>query len=84
LRFPRPDPRNLDELFPLGDGTADTEATVVCPYCNETVPIVLDPGSGPSQEYIEDCAVCCRPWRVLVKYLADGTASVLAEAEDGI
>ena len=26
---------DLDEDFPLGDGTVDTEATVVCPYCAE-------------------------------------------------
>ena len=26
----------LDEEFPLGDGTADTEAVVRCPYCGES------------------------------------------------
>lgn len=75
--------RDLDEAFPLGDGTADTEAEVVCPYCGQTARIGLDPGSGPSQEYIEDCQVCCRPWRVAVRYLADGTAHVHVEPEDG-
>jgi hypothetical protein len=24
-----------DDEFPLGDGTVETEATVVCPYCGE-------------------------------------------------
>jgi hypothetical protein len=65
----------LDEEFPLGDGTVDTEATVVCPYCAEEVAIALDPGSGAVQEYIEDCAVCCQPWTVLVSY-HDGFADV--------
>ena len=83
MSAPRQDPRDLDELFPLGDGTAETEATVVCPYCHQVAHILLDPGSGPSQEYSEDCTVCCRPWRVVVKYLADGTASVQVEAENG-
>jgi len=75
---PRADP-DLDEEFPLGDGTVDTEATVVCPYCAEEVAIALDPGSGAVQEYIEDCAVCCQPWTVLVSY-HDGFADVSVRA----
>jgi len=66
----------LDDDFPLGDGTADTEATVVCPYCSESVEITLDPGSGTAQEYVEDCEVCCQPWRVEVTYDTDGIAEV--------
>ena len=80
---PRRRPRDLDEAFPLGDGTAQTEASVLCPYCHQAAHIGLDPGSGPSQEYIEDCQVCCRPWRVVVRYAADGTALVHVEPEDG-
>gem|GEM_PF-259384 len=72
----------VDEDFPLGDGTADTGATVLCPYCGETVDIALDPGSGPRQEYVEDCQVCCRPWQVNVTYLADGSAEVDVQASD--
>ncbi len=72
----------LDEEFPLGDGTAEMGATVVCPYCAEINEIALDPGSGTQQEYVEDCQVCCRPWRVVVRYLADGSVDVVAEAED--
>jgi hypothetical protein len=70
-----------DEEFPLGDGTAETEASVVCPYCAEAVDIALDPGSGPQQEYVEDCPVCCQPWQVRVDYAADGTARVSLSAE---
>ena len=76
------DDDSLDEEFPLGDGTAETEARVRCPYCGEINEIVLDPGSGGEQEYVEDCQVCCRPWRLLVRYLPDGTADVSAEPED--
>jgi hypothetical protein len=71
----------LDEEFPLGDGTVETEATVLCPYCGEINEIGLDPGGGPQQEYVEDCQVCCRPWKVLVNYLPDGSAVVSVEAE---
>lgn len=67
---------DLNEEFPLGDGTADLDAVVVCPYCGESIEITLDPGSGPEQEYVEDCEVCCQPWRVVVQYDEDGHAEV--------
>src|SRR3989454_11519766 len=41
----------------------ETEADVTCPHCGETMTITLDPGGGRAQEYVEDCQVCCRPWR---------------------
>lgn len=72
----------LDEEFPLGDGTAATDALVRCPYCGEINEIALDPGSGSVQDYVEDCQVCCRPWRVQVSYQPDGTANVAVEADD--
>jgi hypothetical protein len=72
----------LDEEFPLGNRTVETEATVLCPYCGEINEIALDPGSGRQQEYVEDCQVCCRPWRLVVTYLPDGTADVSVEADD--
>lgn len=72
-----PDP--LDEEFPLGDGTADLEAEVQCPYCGEPSVIGLDPGGGAQQAYIEDCPVCCQPWMVRVAYQPDGSAEVTAE-----
>ena len=72
----------LDEEFPLGDGAADTEAEVRCPYCGEINEITLDPGSGSEQEYVEDCQVCCRPWRVAVHYDLQGEAEVTLQPED--
>lgn len=70
-----------EDEFPLGDGTADTEAVVECPFCGEPNVIALDPGGGSSQEYVEDCQVCCQPWRVTVAYAEDGSAQVALEAE---
>lgn len=72
----------IDAAFPLGDGTADTEAVVTCPHCGETTEIALDPGSGQEQEYVEDCQVCCRPILMYVRYMRDGTASVEVYASD--
>ena len=73
----------LDDEFDLGDGTADTEAVVVCPYCGQPNDVAVDPGSGAVQEYVEDCQVCCQPWRVFVSYQEDGSASVGVEPADG-
>ena len=72
----------LDEEFPLGDGTAETETTVSCPYCGESGTIGLDPGSGAIQDYVEDCEVCCQPWRVVVAYHPDGSADVSVQGLD--
>lgn len=76
----RPDP--LDEDFPLGDGVADTEATVECPYCGEAVVIGIDPSDAPVSEYVEDCEVCCQPWQVRVTYHGDGHADVVVSPLD--
>ena len=65
-----------DELF---DGEVDADTTVSCPYCGETTQISLDYGSGAVQEYVEDCEVCCRPWRVRVRYDRSGAAEVTIE-----
>ena len=73
---------DLDAEFPLGDGTAETSAEVCCPYCGEISDIALDPGSGADQEYVEDCQVCCQPWRVRVRYDGAGDVQVSVEPED--
>ncbi len=73
---------DLDGEFPRGDGTADTAATVYCPHCGEPVDVTLDPGGGGTQDYVEDCEVCCQPWRVSVRYDAAGGADVQVTALD--
>ena len=80
MRLPD-DEFDLDADFPLGDGSADLSATVQCPYCGEEVEISLDQGSGESQQYVEDCQVCCNPWRVSVSY-HEGQAEVSITALD--
>ena len=81
------EPSDLDPLdeddFPAGDGTADDAVVVVCPHCGEANELGLDPGGGPEQEYVEDCNVCCRPWRVTVRYGTDGHADVFTEPLEG-
>jgi transcription elongation factor Elf1 len=36
------------------------ERTISCPYCGEMISVLIDCSSG-SQEYYEDCSVCCAP-----------------------
>jgi len=67
---------STEDEFPLGDGTAQTAARINCPYCGAENEIALDPGSGTTQEYVEDCGVCCRPWQIRVTYGPDGSANV--------
>lgn len=36
------------------------ESQVSCPYCGETIGVLLNP-EDVGLDYIEDCQVCCRP-----------------------
>ena len=71
-----------EELGDAEPGAADDVAEVSCPYCGELVEIALDAGGGAVQRYVEDCAVCCRPMRIDVRYDRGGEATATATAED--
>jgi Cysteine-rich CPXCG len=43
------------------------ETIVHCPSCGEAVALAVDTSAGDEQEYVEDCAVCCRPMDVFVR-----------------
>ena len=45
--------------------------SVQCPYCGETFETGVD-SSGGSQEYVEDCYVCCRPILFRIEVGAEG------------
>lgn len=45
--------------------------SVQCPYCGETFETEIDT-SGGSQEYIEDCYVCCKPIIFRIEVDVDG------------
>ena len=57
------------------------EATYVCDACGEAIVVPLDVSAGESQEYVEDCPVCCRANVIHVEIGENGTASVWATAE---
>jgi hypothetical protein len=54
---------------------------VYCPYCYQFIEITIDP-SVDSQEYIEDCTVCCRPISLRVLIDEDGHSTVVAGNEN--
>ncbi|MGZ6123750.1 MAG: CPXCG motif-containing cysteine-rich protein [Myxococcales bacterium] len=55
---------------------------IVCPYCGETIAVLIDGGGGPTQRYVEDCSVCCRPIELSVEEDADGEVRVVAMRAD--
>ena len=48
------------------------EVRLQCPYCWERFETLADCSAG-SQEYVEDCAVCCQPILVQLQVDAEGT-----------
>ncbi|HKB09117.1 MAG TPA: CPXCG motif-containing cysteine-rich protein [Vicinamibacterales bacterium] len=40
------------------------EFEVICPYCGEQIEIYLEPDVRGT--FVQDCEVCCNPWRVRV------------------
>ena len=40
---------------------------VTCPYCGESVELVVDDSAGDAS-YVEDCPVCCRPNVLTARY----------------
>jgi transcription elongation factor Elf1 len=56
-------------------------AFIRCPYCGEQIEVVVD-CSVRSQEYVEDCSVCCRPITLSVESSGGEVASVEARTED--
>lgn len=52
------------EAFKMSD-----EFLVVCPYCGEQLEIYLE--SDVKGSFVQDCEVCCNPWRVRVSGRGD-------------
>jgi hypothetical protein len=57
----------------------ETTAEVTCPYCGETITLLLDL-SVEAQSYIEDCSVCCQPMTVSYSAADGELAAVSVEA----
>jgi len=53
------------------------EHFLTCPYCGETISMVLDT-STQEQTYIEDCEVCCQP--IEIRYAVEDDTVIEFEA----
>jgi hypothetical protein len=57
------------------------ERAIDCPYCGAGFTIVIDLSAG-SQQYIEDCAVCCRPVLLDIAIDAEGDITGVGARRD--
>jgi len=56
------------------------EFSVTCPYCGEEIEIYLEPDVQGT--LIQDCEVCCRPWRVRVVGSGDDRNVEVTRSDD--
>lgn len=63
------------------NGVMLIDAEYQCAYCGETNATTVDPSAGTSQEYVEDCQVCCRPNVLRIEINLD-TREAAIEAEE--
>ncbi len=57
------------------------EKSVQCPYCGESIDVLIDT-TDQDQQYIEDCQVCCRPITFVITAGGTGDVSVTVRAEN--
>ena len=57
------------------------ETTVQCPYCWEEFNLLVD-ASVESQEYVEDCEVCCRPIDFVIEVDEQDQVVIQARLQD--
>ena len=57
------------------------EANYTCDACGEEIIVPIDLSEGSTQDYVEDCPVCCHPNVIHVEIDEDGNANVWAKAE---
>jgi DNA-directed RNA polymerase subunit RPC12/RpoP len=57
------------------------EASYACNSCGEEIVVPIDFSAGTSQEYVEDCPVCCHPNVIHVEVEDGGEVRVWAENE---
>jgi hypothetical protein len=72
-------PRIADSTRQLVAEMSD-EFVVTCPYCGESVEIYLE--ADVKGSFVQDCEVCCNPWRVRVSGRGE-TRSVEIGKADG-
>ena len=57
------------------------EREISCPYCGESINILID-DSQKDADYYEDCSVCCRPIRIQMNVDFEGDCQLVALRDD--
>lgn len=52
---------------------------VTCPYCGESVEIYVE--EDVRGTFVQDCEICCNPWRLRVRGRGDDRAIDIARAD---
>ncbi len=73
-----------DADFESDSTELNDEAGYICNSCGEEIVVPLDYTEGQSQQYIEDCPVCCNPNVIFVEYDDDGQARVWSRSEQDL
>lgn len=58
----------------------DDQFVVTCPYCGEDIDIYIEPDVKGT--FVQDCEVCCNPWRVRIAQVG-GERNVAVVRADG-
>ena len=59
----------------------DEQFEVECPYCGETVEVYIE--ADVTGSFIQDCEVCCNPWRIVIIHGDAGDRSLRVTRADG-
>ncbi len=57
------------------------EGSYICGSCGEEIVTPIDASAGTTQEYVEDCPICCHPNVIHVQIETLGEGRVWAELE---
>lgn len=72
-----------EDTAPQVEGDRDPpieEVDLVCPYCGETVTVALE--ADLAGELVQDCEVCCNPWRLRLGRSAGRRAVTVERLDD--
>ncbi|MGH9254568.1 MAG: CPXCG motif-containing cysteine-rich protein [Vicinamibacterales bacterium] len=57
----------------------DDQFVVTCPYCGEDIEIYVE--ADVTGSFVQDCEVCCNPWRVRVSHEGSDRCVDVARAD---
>jgi hypothetical protein len=63
----------------VGLSAMPDEFLITCPFCGEQLEIYVEPDVNGS--FVQDCEVCCHPWRVQVSGRGDDRVAHVARAD---